>query len=61
MLPLQGPQIASLVRELRSCKPHGMAKKKQPEKLVTKLFRRFGEIHDNHDNAWDILVLEKLK
>ena len=30
-------------------------KKKNPEKLVAKLFCRFGEIHDNHDNAWDIL------
>ena len=29
MLPLQGAQVVSLVEELRSCKPHGVAKKKK--------------------------------
>ena len=27
MLPLQGAQVPCLVRELRSCMPHGAAKK----------------------------------
>ena len=29
MLPQQGVQIQSLVRDLRSCKPHGMANKEK--------------------------------
>ena len=29
VLPLQGAWVLTLVRELRSCKPHGVAKKKK--------------------------------
>ena len=34
-LPLQGPGVRSLVRELRSHKLHGAAKKKEKKKKVT--------------------------
>ena len=34
MLPLQGARVQSLVRELRSCKPRGAAKKKKNYKLL---------------------------
>ena len=31
MLPLQGTWVQSLLRELRSCQPHGMAKKRDKD------------------------------
>ena len=34
-LPLEGAQVGSLVRELRSCMPHSMAKKKKANQVET--------------------------
>ena len=36
VLPMQGAQVQSLVRELRSCMPFGEAKKKKKKKTQTK-------------------------
>ena len=37
MLPLQGAWVQSLVAKLRSCMPHGTAKKKKKEEMFRKI------------------------
>ena len=59
MLPLQGAQVRSLLRELRSCMPFSAAKKKKKKSLCSIILfigkaRKCKLFHsDSIPNAWD--------